>query len=237
MTSNTSNGPAKKGSKLWIQILVNLCQGWELKTAILKEANKNAGNPLQDIQWLSPLKADDYREYRLNQAIPKEKELQFPIGIFDFWPKNQPQWDALAWATDAAGKKILLLVEAKAHPQETESSCTAADDSTSEKLIKKSMQAAKDGLPHAGDIPLSVWLNDYYQLGNRLTFLHFLRQAHQQQKIAFGVKLVLINFVNDHTHIPTSITDWEAHNDAMFTKMTGTKNPPPDVLVVNFAVQ
>ncbi len=223
--SNTSNGFASKGSKLWIQILVNLYSG-----KVLNEAIQAEDPTIVDIEWLSPLSSENYEEYKLNRGNALNK-IDFPIRAFAFWPENQPQWDALAWATDAAGKKTLLLVEAKAHTKETKSSCTATADASIQ-LIRKSMQEAKDSLPKAGTVNISVWEKDYYQLGNRLTFLHFLKQNAD-----FGVKLVLVSFVNDASHIRKSMEEWQRHNNEMFDAVTGNMHPPEDVIVVNLPVQ
>lgn len=50
-----------------------------------------------------------------------------------------------------------------------------------------------------------VWYNNYYQLGNRLVFLVNLRRK------GYNVKLVLLNIVEDPTHIMTTEKQWQDH--------------------------
>ena len=73
--SNTSKGKGKKGSKFWMQMVIN--------TKYRLQLNESIGD---NIQWLSPLvNQDDYAEYELKHqyisditGIKKEK--------FSFWP-------------------------------------------------------------------------------------------------------------------------------------------------------
>jgi hypothetical protein len=72
--SNTSNGPATKGSKFWMQYIVNS----NLKNKLNEEIGSN-------IQWLSPLKGEnnDYLEYELRQNY-----IYNSIGITDIEKKE-----------------------------------------------------------------------------------------------------------------------------------------------------
>ena len=78
------------------------------------------------------------------------------------------------------------------------------------------------------------WLNGYYQLGNRITFLEELNEI--SYKTGLKVKLVLLNFVDDYTYIPTSEEEWKKHYENVFIKMLGKKDIPDDTLIICFDV-
>jgi len=123
--TNTSKGRARKGSKFWMQTLVNLDKG----TALAKEIS-NEDKAIDDIQWFSPLAESNYEEYKLNFA-KASKELNMEAEDFDFWPNNQPQWDAIG----KSGNTIIL-VEAKAHMSETKSKLSATSQESINLITK-----------------------------------------------------------------------------------------------------
>jgi hypothetical protein len=90
---------AEKGSQKWLQILVNEKQ--EFLNSLVCDSLNFAEN--ESVEWRSPLKSDDYAEYR-DQAfldrldIKLEKE---PLN--QFWPIRGPQWDALACISSGKG--------------------------------------------------------------------------------------------------------------------------------------
>lgn len=219
--SNASKGKAIKGSKFWMQTVVN--------SNLQSELNSLIG---ADLTWLSPLK-DEYLEYKLNQEdICKEVlgvEGEQKKKIFSFWPGNQPQWDGIALSKD---KKTLYLVEAKAHLSELDSKLSASSN-TSVKLIKDSMKEVFQ--KHYSSGKFEMWIDRYYQLGNRLTFLNKLNDVYDITGIK--VKLVLLNFVEDYTYKLTTEDEWKEHYKKVFYNMTGNENPPEDVIVINFLVR
>lgn len=82
---------AKKGSQKWVQILVND------KPQILSQQIWIAFNFSKkgDIQWLSPLRNDNYAEYR-DQAFLRLLNVKLEkLPLDDFCPKDGPQRDAL----------------------------------------------------------------------------------------------------------------------------------------------
>ena len=219
--SNTAIGRGKKGSKLWIQNVI------ENEAMRLKLNNMIANN---DLIWLSPL-SPEYREYQLNEqyiythlGLNKEETEK----LFSFWPNRQPQWDGIAISQD---KATLYLVEAKAHLEELKSKCMAKNENSITKIhtVLKSVMNE-----HYATGNFDAWLNDYYQLANRLTFLKKLNEKH------FGriksVKLVLLNFVNDYTYKPTDKVEWQKHYKEVFKEMIGNEDAPSDVLVINYNV-
>jgi hypothetical protein len=82
---------AKKGSQKWIQKLVN-----EKPQLINSKIRQNLNLPENEkIEWLSPLKSDEYAEYRDEAFLQKLDIEPKTILLTEFWPKGGPQWDAL----------------------------------------------------------------------------------------------------------------------------------------------
>lgn len=220
--SNTSNGPASKGSKFWVQTLVNSNQGARL-TQEIQKADPTVGN----ITWLSPLAKDNYAELKLKNA-PTMNLLGLKAHDLDFWPGRQPQWDAVGIVSNDQGSwDTLVLVEAKAHISEINTPCKATATSSLD-LIETSLRDTHNDLALQGHtFNLDLWKGKYYQVGNRLAFLHKLRQKH------YDVRLVFLNIVDDHTLLRTSLQEWTAHYNEVFTNMLGCAQSPEDVIVIN----
>lgn len=223
--SNTSKGRGKKGSKFWMQTLVSLHNGIELTKEI-----QMRDNTIGDIKWISPLEKEDYIEYKLNSS----KIVDLP-GIdkkdMDFWPSGQPQWDAIGFCENSSNKKTIILVEAKAHVDEMNSSCTAESDKSKE-LIEKTLKETYENLNQNKDKEFNkkIWMETYYQLGNRLAFLYELK------KKGYDVRLVLLNIINDPTFILTSEEEWKKHYKEVFIKLIGTDKVPEDVVILNLEI-
>ena len=110
--SNLTPGGAEKGSRLWMQRLVDAPHFPLL-------AQEFAAQVGEDVEWVAPLPQNNFKEYKLNQN--EAMSSLFPgadkMNIFDFWPKNQPQWDGIAIGRNSG---TLYLVEAKSYRQEVE---------------------------------------------------------------------------------------------------------------------
>ena len=221
--SNTSKGRGIKGSKSWIQAVVE-------NEGLRNELNTIIGEPLV---WISTLAGPKYTydEYELKVTYVCDQmglSTDDAQSLFSFWPKRQPQWDGLAF--DATGH-TLYLVEAKAHLAELDSKCSASNPE-SKALILNSMQTIHDRYFPKGNF--DSWVNNYYQLGNRLTFLRILNEK------SFGhinaVKLVLLNFVNDQKYKPTTEHEWLEHYENVWFEMIGRRSAPQDVIVINYDV-
>lgn len=222
--SNTSNSKATKGSKFWMQEIVNN----DLLEAQLEEllGEKN-------LRWIMPLQVESYKEYQLKEP----KIFSEVLGLsresfrenFSFWATNQPRWDAIAVS---ANGKILYLFEAKAHIKEMLSKISASNPDSIEK-ITNSMRKVFGGISDANSKNFTTWTDKYYQLGNRLTFLHFMNQM-TLPKICRTV-LVLLNITDDETYISTTKEDWSQHYKEVFQEMLGRKVPPPNVKVIYFS--
>ena len=219
--SNTSKGLGKRGSKLWIQFLVNHKHGDKLSKCIIQEDNS-----ISKIKWLSPLKQEDYEEYMLNSDIILERIRSEGVNIdknmiLNFWPSQSPHWDAIGIYYDEENLPGLLLVEAKANIREMISKKSSVPTSSRSQqntlLIEKSMHDAYSEFGSGSNF--ASWMEKYYQLGNRLTFLHKLK-SH------FPVKLILLNIVNDETYIKCSFEEWQDHYRNVFAEMTNIRNLP-----------
>lgn len=216
--SNTSLGKGDKGSKYWIDTCLD-------NPIMKRHLNEHIGDQLE---WISPRPEDHYREYQLKQLPQLFNDNTDLKKVFSFWPARQPQWDGIATSSEAKST-TLYLFEAKAHRKELYSICKASDNSRS--LIEDSMRDVHDRYYPNSDF--KFWMNGYYQLANRLVFFHRMREMNS---VAFNnIKLILLNFVND-SYIPTTKDQWDSHMKQVFEVITGSKNPPTDVLCVYFDV-
>lgn len=111
----------------------------------------------------------------------------------EFWPQSGsvPNWDAVGRIESNSGIEWLL-VEAKAHVEELQSSCTAKEAKEKGGLdtIKGALNTTIKANCFAADV--DGWLRPYYQFANRLAHLHFL--------IEHGIpaRLVFIYFCGDN---------------------------------------
>lgn len=108
------------------------------------------------------------------------------------WPQsgNVPNWDAVGRFASDSGTEYLL-VEAKAHVEELQCSCTTKEAKNKGGLdkIKEALETTIKANGFAADV--DRWLRPYYQCANRLAHLHFL--------IEHGIpaRLVFIYFCGD----------------------------------------
>lgn len=183
---------AEKGSQKRMQRLVNEMPDL-LNLQIREKLNLSEE---EDIQWLSPLKDDDYAEYR-DQAFINLLGVELKkVPLADFWPKGGPQWDALGKSD--SGK--LFLVEAKSHISELSSSIGAKDEN-SVRRIRRSLEETKDFLNLNVEVD---WSRGFYQYANRLAHLYLLRQND------LPAYLVFVYFLNDSEMAgPATIDQWK----------------------------
>ncbi len=179
-------GPAKDGSQRWLQTVVNH------HPDIL-----NSAIGIGPIEWVSPLAADDYAEYR-DQAFQDLLGLTLAKrSLQSFWPRGGPQWDALGLAE--TGEAILL--EAKSHIAEAFTACQASADSL--ELIRASFAEVAEVL---GAQPGLDWSKRFYQYANRLAHAFLLHNLN-----GVPTQLVFLYFINDPTVLsPKSRREWEA---------------------------
>jgi hypothetical protein len=182
----------KRGSQKWIQKLINEKPEF-LGVKIRRNLNLSQD---ESIRWLSPLKSDQYAEYR-DQGFLKLLRVKLEKPPLDeFWPRGGPQWDALG--RSSSGK--LFLVEAKSHISELISTLHAKDKNSVER-IQKSLGETKRYLNSKTEFD---WSKCFYQYTNRLTHLYLLR------KNELPAYLVFVYFINDsEMKGPTTVCEWE----------------------------
>lgn len=183
----------RRGSKKWIQILVN-----KRPELLGKEVKTSLGlDPDESICWCSPLEEDGYAEYR-DQAFLDRLSIRLEkVPLDAFWPRRGPQWDALG---KSDGNKVFL-VEAKSHISELMSSLKAGDASSLSK-ISKSLEKTKEYLNSSVG---SNWSSPFYQYTNRLAHLYLLRVLNN-----IPAYLVFVYFINDvEMDGPRTLDEWE----------------------------
>ena len=183
-----------RGSLKWIRLAVN-DHADLLNNRILEALGLREATP---IVWTSPLKNDEFAEYR-DQEFVDRIDTSLPVRQLEsFWPVRGPQWDALA----KVGNGGVLLVEAKANIPEIVSTGTGAGGASLE-LIKRSLDETKDFLGIDADIP---WTGKLYQIANRLAHLYLMRELNQQDAY-----LVFLYFTGDSdVDGPQTIDEWKA---------------------------
>lgn len=193
-----NRNPAKRGSQKWIQILVNEKRHL-LDSCIARELNLSEDDR---IDWLSPLRDEEYIEYFDQASLDKLGVKLNRKPLTDFWPKNGPHWDALG---KTALSKKLLLVEAKSHIRELISSARASPASMHK--IRESLDETKRFLNSSS---AADWTVGFYQYVNRLAHLYLLRQNDLQ------AYLVFVYFLNDvEMSGPSTVKEWQAALDLL----------------------
>jgi len=177
---------SSRGSQRWIQQLVNF------HPDVLNKAI-GVGN----IEWVSPLSADDHAEYR-DQAFLDRLGIKAPHrSLSSFWPSGGPQWDALGRAE--TGEPVL--VECKAHINEIFSPPSRACDGSMQ-LIRKSLEDVKTTLKA---LPEADWVSQFYQYANRLAHAYFLQDLN-----GVPTKLVFLYITGDvDMRAPRTRAEWE----------------------------
>jgi len=181
------------GSLRDIQVLVNRFPDMftnKIKEKIVIKSNR--------IDWVSPLKDDDYSEYRDSGFIEKLEIQDLKTSLSTFWPKRGPQWDALG----RGNGKEYFLVEAKTNIDEIVSSETKATGKSLE-LIKKSLDGLKKYLKVNNKVD---WSGTFYQYTNRVAHLYFLRALNK-----LPANLIFVYFIGDDSVSgPKSVEEWNA---------------------------
>jgi len=189
-----------KGSLKDIQQVIN-----NFPEILNTQIKKGISSLKQDeIEWLSPLKENDYCEYSDIDFI-NLLELNLVHPLESFWPKRGPQWDALG----KSNKGDVFLVEAKANIPEIVSSPTGAGQA-SKIIIDKSLIETKLFLNSKNNVD---WSGKFYQYTNRLAHLYFLRVLNN-----IPAWLVNVYFLNDKSvHGPKSVEEWQGAIKVMKT--------------------
>jgi len=188
-------GWAYAGSQRQIQAYVNNSP----LTAVLDAALAAALPTIEGatIEWLSPLAAAGYVEYRDGAFWQAIGEPELAAQAAGWWPaRGGPCWDALALANQPGGATTLVLVEAKAHVAEFG---PAPCDATGEMSIAKIRAAFDSGRQQLGSsASTDTWMGGYYQFANRLTWALWLRDHEVDTVFAH------VLFADDRSNIPAT---------------------------------
>ena len=190
-------GAAVHGSQQQIQLYVNNYA--ELLSRAVIASTPSIPHDAQ-IEWVSPLRAERYREY-YDDGFLKMLGLEANRQqLADFWPRGGPHWDALA-KFESAGKSGVIVVEGKAHVTEIcGNGCDAEPESR--KKIEASLRQTCEWLKVPYEQYRPMWTGSLYQSANRLTHLYFLREVAR-----VDASLVNIYFLEDK-YKPTRQDEW-----------------------------
>jgi hypothetical protein len=197
---------APKGSKRQIQLVVNNAR--ELVDTVIGEA---LGGSLA-LEWVSPLKADRYREYWDSAFLKALGMSRYERELSVFWPNGGPHWDALAKVKTGSGG--VMLVEAKSHVDEMYAEGSRAkpeskplamiDAAIAQTKTWLNVDSAADWMgKHSYSLNGKPRRGSLYQTANRLAHLYFFREI-----LGINAWLVNVYFIGD-PYQPTLRTDWE----------------------------
>ena len=177
--------PALRGSQKWLQNLVAHDPG----------ALQPAGLPRLD--WVSPLAADDYAEYRDAGFLDRLGLGALAPALAEFWPRGGPVWDGLAHAGDA-----VVLVEAKAHVPEF---LTTPSQARAPASVARIAAALGDVARALGADGRADWSRCHFQYANRLAHLWWLREQ------GVAAHLLFVSVLGDTArHAPRHAETWHA---------------------------
>jgi hypothetical protein len=187
-------GFAFAGSMLQTQLYVN-DHPEQLNAAILA-ALPELEQLDPEIRWVSPLRADGYREFWDAAFLRALGFDELAERLADWWPRRGgPHWDALARLDFSDGTTGVLLAEGKSYPAEMRDpqglgATTLRSIATIERALKETQRWL------GVDKPVSAWTRPYYQSANRLATLYWLLR----ELGANGGWLVHLCFLNDQSH-------------------------------------
>jgi hypothetical protein len=182
------------GSLKDTQVLIN-----NYPSLLTKYVKKTLNIQSDEIEWVSPVRDDEYAEYRDKGFIEKLGLKSLKVPLKEFWPNKGPQWDALGRGSNDE----VFLVEAKANIPEVVTPPMGAKSESSIALIQDSLSATKKFLKVKNNID---WSGTFYQYTNRLAHLYYLRVLNK-----IPAYLLLIYFIGDKTvDGPESIQEWNA---------------------------
>jgi hypothetical protein len=166
-------------SEHWLRVAVNVMTD-QLSAKVAKILS---WSETQEIQWISPLKNDQYAEYWDQAFLDILGLSNLKIPLKSFWPAGGPRWDGLG--KTESGR--VVLVEAKAYIEEAVDYQSKAS-SDSFKHIKRSICETKNAFRAYNNAP---WEKPFYQHVNRLAHLYFLAELNNVD--AFLIFLLFAN--------------------------------------------
>jgi len=182
----------------------------ELEQCILKQTkiNENSGYSMKWLDYPKDIKRKSLdSEYVGLGFLDKKIADKLSNNWQKYWPKNGPNWDSIIYCSPVNPSSKLvdkwIVVEAKAHLKELESS-SKVEDEESKILIEKAFEETKK---HFNIKSQNNWLKKYYQLANILAFINFMLNNGIQCSL---LNIYFINGWNKNTSKNvTSIEMWK----------------------------
>lgn len=187
-------------SEHWLRGAVNKCPDYlnaQVRGAFAWPAS-------EAITWVSPLASDGYAEYYDDAFVERLGIAPLAVPLQSFWPASGPRWDALA--RTASGK--IILVEAKAHIDESVDYGTGASGASRDK-IERALADAKQAF---GASEHASWGAPFYQYANRLAHLYFLSELNGCEAY------MLFLYFADAPDVPSPCADAEWRGAIRLTK-------------------
>lgn len=194
------HGIPRRGSALQIASYVT-CEPDALSAAVTPGAGEGR------LDWRSPLPVERFDEYKDEEFLRAVGHSELADELAKWWPTSGPRWDALGVATDGT----VILIEAKANIREIAKgkACDSGASGSQQgqanrERIANALAATRDhfGVSHEA---AAVWMESHcYQYANRLAHLCFF------ERLGVPALLAHIYFTNDHTHIATTASEFDA---------------------------
>lgn len=182
------------GSLKWTQVIAN--ERHEFINARIREACDLPAKTT--IEWVSPVRADEYSEYRDQSFIDRLGIRLRERPLNAFWPSRGPQWDALA----RSNRGEIFLVESKS--QVTELVSPAHNTSSHAKAIIGS--SLKETQAFLGVNTNVDWSGPLCEYANRLAHLYLLRTLNRIPAFL----LVFYFFGDSEIAGPETAEDWKS---------------------------
>jgi hypothetical protein len=198
-------GWAWKGSQRQIQAYVNTEGLTERLGAELRDAFPVLEGA--EIDWRAPRAAERYEEPCDETFWAAIERPELAGTAASWWPKRGPEWDAVGLARRQGLDQVVVLIEAKAHPDELGDGAMGATSETSISMIKVALDKARVELKATGS-PAS-WVGPHYQLANRVAWVRWLQQAKVDAVLAH------VLFEDDRSHKPASRQELEQAVESM----------------------
>jgi len=206
-----------RGSLRWIQEFVN--ERPDVLASAIAEASR--GKVTTPLTWRSPIRDDDFAEYRDQEFLDVLGVDLSKRELDEFWPRRGPQWDALG--VSASGQPVL--VEAKANVPEVISSPSAAGEASLARISESLAETAQ----FLGARSSCDWSGTFYQYANRLAHLYLLAELNQ-----IDAWMVFIYFVGDSdVNGPETTAEWKAALQVMYGALGLSKRNAISSRVVN----
>ena len=224
-TLNGSVTKEPKGSQLHLRTYVNTYSE-ELNEEIISHSPSLLAfiSGERIIHWKSPLEHENYREYQddfLKYYYEDQNSLHESNQLLrKYWPKNGPVWDGIG-IVKGTKQKGLILVEAKAHIRETSSRIRATSEKSISLITQTISDTKKQFTSTESNTTVTPWLDEYYQLANRLAYLYLLNL-----KLHIPTWLIQVNFIEDEKHINTSKEQWILHYQKVFQTLGISHSAP-----------